>query len=566
MYKLKELLKFNCIKYNGDFLNDYFKNVRKLFFNNIFMLITLFFTFLTYGFSLYFHATGVDDLDTIRFFDNYGLISQGRFVGQILHEVFDVMQYHVFFTMAITIIIFIIASVLTAALLKMISGIKNYVVLAIFTGLLLTFPTNALIFKYLLVTVLTALGYLLSILAVVYTIQYCLTQKIKYLIVITLLLILLISSYESFVFVYFMMILFICLFSSTRNSKINVTSLLQLLIISMIVIIVATIFESLIANGLINILNVDKLDRVSISESVWLSSDSIIHTLKSLIINIFVDHYFVALFSFSHMFHVIVTILMFVGIFTIKDRKTRWINFFILIMINLTIFGISIVDGKSQLPRTLQTMATFVMFGSAYVYLMLDRKIFKKGFIIISAFAVYSGAHLQNMFYERDWQKNVEQERFFYTIIHDVESKYGTEQKIYFVGKYKIDDSENDDAIIQIEKNTLRGKIFNTIENRFYGGILENEGKDYYDFSYYSNIVYLDTFGTTGYPNLKQEYLIKYINYLGYDVNACNIKSLTVVEEEKISEDMTYYPQKGYIKKVDNCIFINIGPNDVFVK
>lgn len=94
---MKKLLKKdNILTYDGNFLKEYYDTVKGLIKSNCFMLFLLGISFLTYGFYLYFHAIGADDLDRDRFFVEYGLIRQGRFVGQILHEVFDIMWNHAF--------------------------------------------------------------------------------------------------------------------------------------------------------------------------------------------------------------------------------------------------------------------------------------------------------------------------------------------------------------------------------------------------------------------------------------------------------------------------------------
>lgn len=464
--------------------------------------------------------------------------------------------------MAITIILFIVASIFTAALLKMISGIKNNFMIALFTALMLVFPTNAFIFEFILATVLTSLGYILSIFAVVYTIHFILEKKIKSSLVVISLLVFAISSYESFIFVYFTMILFFILFSLRINSRFKTQSIIKFLLYVCILIIVSTLIESLVSNLLIYILDLEKINRVAISESMWFKSPSM-YTIKRLIFNIFINYFFIGLLDFSHMYYVLIVFFMFVATFFVSDRKYLLRSILIIILINISVYGITVVEGKVQLARTMQTFSTFVMFGSGYVYIALCKKWIKKTFIIVVSFAIYSSVHLQNLYYEREWKNHLKQENFLNTLMHDVEYQYGSGQNVYFIGKYDAEQKWYDDSVLQITKDSYPGKIFNYINKRFYDSKLTNEGSDYYAYAYYSSSVLIDVFGDYAKTEHKQEYFIRYIIYLGYDVNSCDIEYLDEAEEKDMAKDMNYYPQNGYIKEQDGCIFVNIGQNSI---
>ncbi|MFV0425158.1 MAG: hypothetical protein ACK5K7_06355 [Bacilli bacterium] len=46
-------------------------------------------------------------------------------------------------------------------------------------------------------------------------------------------------------------------------------------------------------------------------------------------------------------------------------------------------------------------------------------------------------------------------------------------------------------------------------------------------------------------------------------MNSCDIEYLDETEEKDMAKDMNYYPQNGYIKEQDGCIFVNIGQNSI---
>ncbi len=545
-------------------VDELYCNAKDLVFNNAYMLIVLGTAFLTYGYYFYFHATGVDDLDTIRFFEEYHLIRQGRFMGQVFHELFDIMKNNVFFTMVVTVALFVCATIFTSAFLKSVTTIKNNLALGVISALMLSFPTNAMIFKFILASALISFGYLLTIFAVVYTMQFIntdnlSTKKVLYALVVLALLVLITSTYESFVFVYFITILFVILFSLRSDSTFYIKHPIRLVFISVSYILVAVIIESIVSNSLIFMLDLEKIERVAFTNSQWFLADSIIRNMKILSFEIFVNYYLVAMYSVSHFYFVILGLAMLIAVVLKTHRKYLALAILVYAALYLSIFGVSIIDGRVQLYRTMQSLSTFVFFASAYVFVSLSKKNVKRCSVIFMAFVVYYSALLQNDYYKGEWNQHLLQNRFIETIMYDIENAYGTNQSIYFVGKYKNTESPMDNAIIRVPKGGLRGRVVGYFVNTFASGKYDSSGNGYYDIAYYPTRSYIDTFGKTSYNSLKVIYLTRYANHLGYDVNVCDVEFLNGDEDVAMSESMEYYPKDGYFKEVNGCVYINIG-------
>lgn len=527
-------------------------NFKKYFFelisNSKYMFLVLVFNFLGYGFLLYNRVIHVDDLDSARFYTEYGMIKMGRFTTWFIDYFLNIFHYNIFFLGALSLIVMIIASIMFSALLKCIIKRISFVQLAFVSIILSVFAMSFYMNIFVLATLSVSLCYVILIVLTLTTLSYALTNKLRYLIYSVLLSILLMSVYESFMFIYLQVFAFIILLNYTNLSKIKIKKITRFILIVIAIFLLGVILEFVISNLLILIMNLEKFSYTE-SQIAWFEPGTLFSKIKVLFGGILINYYFAAATLKSSLSFVVMSLVYFVTAILLSIKNKNSLITLFAVIGYLLIFSVSIVTSMIQIERMSQGIMIFMACSFSLLFSYLNeyvdnKKIKTCAVIVISVFCLWNAQELSEA-HEWAYRRSKAQENAINQIIVD-KGRTKMPNKVYIYGQY-APSKKMELGMVSVSKNRKIGKIIDNMEKKLGIKKAENNNKiikTYYSTRYYLNMPW-------------NSYRVKLFNHFGADYKECstfndkNIKSIT--------DKMPIYPEDGYIKKYNGCTIIRIG-------
>lgn len=487
--------------------------------NRSLIFIMIFFIILSYGFSIFHPSIGIDDTSFYRFYYGGEMISQGRIFFILIGKVLKNLSFEPVFSNLIFLLLISFSALLYCSLFYKIS--KNKISNKgniIFCILFITFPLIAEIYIYDTITIVLGIGYFLSsIITILFYEFYKSDFKNRRILIYNLfLIILLASSYESFVSVLIWGI-FAFIFLVEKYDKANkFKTIIKLLIVCSLTIFIAIALEYLLGRVLLNIFNMEK--SMFPAYTFYWKTDGFSKTLINLYNSIktsFIENNY-SLFSINVYTFSVVIFFAYSIIESIKKHNIKYFIFILLII--LSTLSLSFVQGVATPYRACQVFGLFV----AFVYMVVfENSIRMKNiiFVLIVYLALLQAKDL-NFWIYNDYLRYQEEKQYMLLVSSELKSNYDTSKPIVFVGYYNM-------------SNNIK--------------ISQTNG---------SSII---NWGIVAFGNPPGGELIKFLEMHGQYFKTPSLEQQKEAFELYEKNTFEHFPRKGSILEKENYIIVNIS-------
>ncbi len=523
-----------------------FKEDLEYFVKDFYYLASVILTaILSFGFVITHYSVNIDTLSFTRYYDGSELIAQGRFGSVFLNQIFHIFKFDPFYVDLFAVIFLVLASILLCMMFK--SLIKNKLSMIsyiLFSCLFISYPLIHEIFVYTPASLSIGLGFF-TIGVIGLILVYHMEEKFKWTqsMIITLLLTLILSIYESFAPVYLCLICAILFVDLLLNNKKYKWKDLFIRIVNWLIpLVLSIILMKLIVKLLIVIFSVTGPSRAA--NQIYYFTNGIVPTIKRLFYSIIENYVIKSLFYFPIFVLMVMMILFFFfGIYQSVKRKNGKILLMTLGTIS-TLFALSIVQGYASPYRTCQVFPFFIATVSLILsyYVLQNKSKYFKAFILIlfSLTIFYQTKELHKYFYlnylRYDHEKTV-----LTDILNDLED-YDTSKPVVFIGG--LDLPEFISKEVSIPTDSLRYQIVKKLyKNPIPLRIPEANISPYISWAIYAFEE----------PNTE---LFKWVTMLGYSLKQGTIEMYN--EAMKYQSILERYPKKGYIYELKDFIIVNI--------
>jgi len=524
-------------------LSDVVDNFKLLVTDNKFIIPLIIFIVLGYGFAFFFNGIHNDDLDSWRFFyPQHVMIGHGRITPSLINGILNNYHYNRFFLFFSATILLAIGAILNASLVKAIVKINNHFFLALATVLLVIFPIMYYIQIFLLATFTIGICTILTVFANIYIIDYIKCKKRMSLALAFIFLVFVMSAYEQYMIIFLTVCLFTVIFSMTSISKFTYSKddLKIYIFSSLIIFIFSIVVEQFLGTAVQFIMGIEDLGYLE-NRIVWFDGNFSL-TLRTLIIQIFGRFVIIATQSGAWFFFWVL-IIAFLSFGTNKD------NIVYKFLIILSLFTFSIVFGQVQWHRMSLGFAYFAMFALIYVYILFEKKLTIK-YIIISVsilWCFYSAQEIHTAF-ESSYIKSRHEQYILRNVGNDIRYHFGRQSNV-FLGGYVVLPKSIAQQPLETRRDSFQGRAIMAL-----GRVLNLEGFANFGgdviFSHYFFFPY--TFVLRDHPILK----LNLLNHVGNDFNSCGVSREFA---QQILDDMSIYPDEGYVIEVDGCVFVRLN-------
>jgi len=524
-------------------LNDVVNNFKQLVTDNKFIIPLIIFVVLGYGFAFFFRGiiTG-DDIGSYRFFENRGTIAQDRLTSYIVHLLLDNFHFSYFFLFFSAIVLLTIGAILNAAFIKSIIKFENNFFLALASSLFCVFPIIWYIQIFLLATFIVGMATILTLFANVFLVDFIKTKQPFRFIILLILLILVMSAYESWMFIFITVSLFVLLFSKEEKSllKMEQKEVKSYILYGIAALVLSVLAENILENIVQIMTNTIPSDYLS-GRVVWLNVD-IFENIKRLLLMVFVRYFLVATASRPFLFFIIVMILF----LKIGNAKSKF-KIFVKLLIILSLFSLTILFGTMQIPRMSTSFNYFIMYALVFLYLNIEHKQYMKNTLIMaSVIGSFLSAQELNNAFELIYSNRLTEINILHQVASDIIPNYGNDASIYIHG-FPDSAGDRDIYIRSLPNESWQGRLVLNIDGflgtNVYGGprVL----------ALYSRTPFLQAQGA--HDRLR----VSYFNTYGYNFRACT-PNLTEEQQGDFLE-MPIYPIEGFIREFNGCVIIRFA-------
>jgi len=378
-------------------------------------------------------------------------------------------------------------------------------------------------------------------------------NKIIYMIFSTILLFLAISLYESFMIVYLAAIFMILLLENIfSDEKIQIKKLVFKVLFFSIPVIMSMILFIFIPKFIIFVFNIEQNDFAQ--KIIYYKHLGFIETLKNLKSTLLIKYFINALFYLPITVFVISNIILITTSIIATIKKRRPLIVFIFIFLFISIMSLSIIQGFASPYRTCQAFAILCAFAfmvlSNIIISCNIKKIFKNIiFVLIFILVFYQAKNLHHIFY-LNYVRYQEEKNTLIKVCNEIESEYGLDKPVVFVGQYQLSDYIIEEAYV--DKDDFRIKIANKILKIFKEDIKIKNNYKYIE----TNISSYLTWGTIAFGEANTE-IYKLIEMLGYNLKQPDIQMLNEANEY-IKETNQQSLKETVIIEMDDYIIVNL--------
>jgi len=515
-------------------------NIKYLMSDNKFIFPLIVIVLMGYGLAFYLRAINTDDLDTWRFYGERNIVAQGRLATYFIHAVLNNYRYNIFFLFFTSTVLLTVGAIINAAFIKTLLNIDNVFMLALSAGLFVVFPIMWYIQSFLLATFTIGYSTVLLALANILFVDFIKTNQKKYIFGSLSLLVVLMSSYELYLFVFLTVNLFVLLFSLTSQSafQFNYRQMRKFIISSLAIVVLAVIIERIIEIPVQILLDVYRVSYVDAGSRIMWGSENPIFLIKNLILTLTVRYFLIGLVSPAFFFYLVIMFLFFI----INNSKFK---FLLKTLIVLSLFSLSFLFGVAQIERMALAINYFMMFGFVYVFISLKNKHIKMVFITFSMIGVFWSAQEMNDAFEFNYNLFSYEKNQLEHIAQDISATYGRNNDIFVYGF--IAPPQGMDALYNMERDSVAGRIALKLDrmlgtHRFDGFVFITR--------FYGVRTYTQTL------NAWNDQKVRIINHLGNDFGVGNMNLTS--EQSQEFDAMPVFPYNGYFRKFDNVVVVKL--------
>lgn len=504
------------------FKNQFNTNLKKDIHNHKYILTLIIITVATFGFTLCNFSLGMDDFG-FRYYmnlssDSYGnMIQQGRLLHLLVYYITGLADVVPFLNNFLSVILMFFSGVTVTCLIDTVANSNlAFKEKAIFFGLFISYPAIAFKFIYDLDVLVISLSYLAATLSVVYTLSFIEHKNIKDGIISTVLIIIAVSSYETFIS-YFGCLIILSLIIESIHTNINFKQTFSkgfmsvgVLAVSVIIYYLLVLFIQLITKNP----SYPRLNLFTQDVPVYLALLGILGKA----INPWV--------FFSLEFLVTIFIYVAFAFYYAKKTGKKYLHLLFLLFF-LCLFSVNIIQGALYY-RSCQTFCLFIS-GTALLSMIAFRnnKLSRKIVLVLLTLLLLLQIKDTNTWFYKDWMNHQKNTYAVHRIATDLHSGYDIKNKpICFVNR------DYESHLMSWEPERYQHEIGES--------------------PIVASVWFLG--------DKTSEATFQLLEYNGYE-DLLRPTEEQAITAKKLSKDMPAYPYDGYIEETDDFIIVNLGEN-----
>jgi hypothetical protein len=509
-----------------------------------FIITQSLFLFLSFFYSLSNDSISIDDLARDLYYgSDLQTISGYRWGTFLINRLLSFVDHVPFADDAIAIILMLSSSIVIGALLYMHEkeetiNIWKYI---IFISIYCTYPLINEIWEYPCINIYIYLGILLNCFSIIFI--NCNKKDYLSFIIAGIYISISFSSYESSIFVYVLLVLIHEFFEKAddNNYKIIKNGLLYV-----VPLFIAAIIKYLVGYILIKILGLNYIQNGA--TSIGWFTEEFSTCIKNIIRNVW--YYVGRAFSYFPIGEFAIALIIYFIIIIKRKFYNHQNVLFIGILIVVSLFLLSIVQGGMLTYRTAQTIQVFVPFVAFLLFNFLLSK--RTLLIILLLFVSFRQSLYLNKVLSLNVLRSENETSVIRQIGHELYSEHDTSKTIIFCGKYNLE--EFIEKQISVDTDSINGQIENYIRK-----LTGHNERLYYDEYISTNVNSIINWCMVAFDG--QSMFKEYFSYCGYNINVIeNFDEddeiiLNRYEEIAIKENMK--PQE--IKEFDDYILVYFG-------
>ncbi len=534
-------------------MNNLKKDI-EYFIKNIYYIIPVILTaILSFGFVITHYSVNIDTLSYDRYCRQGEFLAQSRFGPVLLDKIFHVIEFNPFFVEFIAVTFLIVATIVFCILFKKVTNSKlKMITYTIFACLFLSYPLINEIFVYTPASIIIGLGYFGIAVSLNFMYKYLLEGKIKYAIYTTIILTLILASYESFASVYLcgfcIMLILDCIFNE-KNIKFKQTA--KKIIKLIIPILIAIILGKIISTILMKIYNLTPSTNaakqiIDLSYGLW-------YAIKKLIKSNIVYYLPKLLFYLPITIMGIAVIINFVMNICYSIKRKNLTLFLLFLGTIFSIIALSIIQGSATPCRACQVYALFIAFTFMLLLqsiLQLNfSKIFKNIAIVLMFVLVFFQAKNLHKWFFLNYLRYQEEKIAITTIANDIQIKCDTSKPVVFVGNYYIPQYIYNKVCMN--KEDFRYKVAEKIISKISNDKLMKISPKIVQ----TNINSYINWGMISFEGQGIE-LLKWLEMLGYNFKPGDMEMNA--KAKALAEQLPKFPKEGYILETEDFIIVNM--------
>jgi len=532
---------------------EYIEDMKSLMSKKGYIVPLILVAILSFGFVVTHYSINIDTLSANRYYEEGMLIGQNRVTATVLEKIFNIMEYNPFFVDFIAVVFLVLSAISFCVLFKRVKDNSNILPFTAFSCIFVSYPLINEIFVYTPASLSIAIGYFMTAISLIIMNEFIKENKMIYMIFSTILLFLAISLYESFMTVYLAAIFMILLLENiSSGEKIQINKLFFKVVYFIIPAIISLMLLIIIPQVIIKIFGVEQNHFAQ--KTIYYQLLGFIETLKNLKNTLLIKYCINALFYLPITGFVVSNIILFTISIIATIKKKKPLIFLIYIFLFISTISLSIIQGFASPYRTCQSFAVFCGFAFMILcYTIINCNIKKRFkniiFVLIFILVFYQAKNLHQIFY-LNYIRYEQEKNTLIKICNEIESKYGLDKPVVFVGQYQLSDYIIEKAYV--DKDDVRIKIANKILKIFN---IDSRIKNNYKYIETNISSYL-TWGTSAFGEANTE-IYKWIDMLGYNLKQPDIQMLNEANEY-IKGTNQYNLKETVIIEIEDYIIVNL--------
>lgn len=539
-------------------MKNYFEEIKYFFENKLYIISTAIMAVLSYGYAAVNTSIGTDDIrGELEIGAGKQVIASGRFSQAIWPYLFGYKTEWIensFVIDVLAVIILLWASVNCCILFRKIA--KELIpdaAYVVFSCLMITYPLIHEIWEYTHINLCVCIGIFLDTVALLIMYKWIKSRAhINDLLVVSFLLMIVCSGYESTVCVYIFLVFAILLLSTLFQHLYSVKQLLKEGCIYAGVLIFAIFLRLIVHYFIILHLFHVPYDGNGATGIVW--GEDFISTLWSLIVG-WIDSYLLKGIIYFPLTEILVSIVIHFGLIIYLWRKNQKINILISgLGMLFSLVALSLLQGIVTFYRSCQVFAFFIAFTGMLFFNVIYQKRKQASYTLagILLFICLIQAFYLNRWLTLNHFRSNEEITVIKTIGNDLMREYDLDKPVVILGEYNLSD-----YIIEaksINKNDVRWKIYCHVYSWMHKkdySIVYNEKSRILSQTDVNSVI---TWATSDQIDIFNLFRMQGIDYVFPSDEILRLKA----EEYIQTHFMPEYPQDGYIADAGEFIVIYI--------
>ncbi|MEI7689432.1 MAG: glucosyltransferase domain-containing protein [Candidatus Saccharibacteria bacterium] len=425
-------------------LLGYLNDLKSFVCNKYILLLTFITVALGYGFALTNSSISTDDTAASLYFQGGELIAQGRFFPVIISKILGGMNFTPFWLEFMAIIMMVLAGFLYLCLFKKVTKDKlGKVAYILFIPVFISYPLINEIFIFNTAVISIGIGYLFTAISTIFVYEFVVSKKKLWpmLVAPLLLMMAVVSTYESFVTVFLLgmfMILFLQYLYNYRDLGFDKKIWIKYICIFSSVIAVAILLEFAVTNIYINMHHIVPSKNAE-AGVVWFGAGGIIGNIIPFINSMrgFVDPWCGYLPGYLSMIILQLSTLALFIFATIKSiiHRNYWLILFAIALF-LSILSLSFVQGRAVPFRACQGFAIFVAFVVMVIYDQTPKRIKPLMLLAVIYLVTMQTYDLTKWFYN-DNLRYQEERTTMITVAETIKRDFDATKPVIFIGEYQ---------------------------------------------------------------------------------------------------------------------------------